>query len=86
MPALEPMPEGHVLKRSFYLSQDFLGRFRNGPLWVAESIATDAGENGLPFQLRNDGVTSILIGSNDWAADISGKDSAKSRFALALTC
>ncbi|MBT5318227.1 MAG: DUF4159 domain-containing protein, partial [Rhodobacteraceae bacterium] len=68
VPALEPVPEGHVLTRSFYLLQDFPGRFRNGPLWVAQSMASDAGESGLPFQVRNDGVTPILIGSNDWAA------------------
>jgi hypothetical protein len=48
--------------------QDFPGRFRNGPLWVAKSMATDESESGLPFQVRNDGVTPILIGSNDWAA------------------
>lgn len=58
IPRLLPAPVDHVLTRSFYLMQTFPGRYLNGELWV-EDTAEKQG---------NDGVASILIGSNDWAA------------------
>ncbi|MPZ08655.1 MAG: DUF4159 domain-containing protein [Kiloniellaceae bacterium] len=56
MPPLEPVPTDHVLRKAFYLMEDFPGRFVGGTLWL-EAL----GEN------VNDGVTSVLVGSNDWA-------------------
>ena len=56
MPPLEPVPVDHVLRKSFYLMEDFPGRFVGGTLWLEAP-----GEN------VNDGVASILVGSNDWA-------------------
>ena len=56
IPALEPVPLDHVLRKSFYLMEDFPGRFVGGTLWLEAP-----GEN------VNDGVASILVGSNDWA-------------------
>lgn len=58
IPRVEPVPVDHVLTRSFYLMQSFPGRYAGGELWVEDT----AGNQG------NDGVASILIGSNDWAA------------------
>ena len=58
VPRLAPVPEDHVLTKSFYLTQVFPGRWANGEVWV------DAGETGG----ANDGVSSVVIGSNDWAA------------------
>jgi hypothetical protein len=56
IPPLEPVPVDHVLRKSFYLMEDFPGRFIGGTLWLEASS-----EN------VNDGVASILVGSNDWA-------------------
>jgi hypothetical protein len=56
VPPLEPVPTEHVLRKSFYLMEDFPGRFIGGTLWLEASS-----EN------VNDGVASVLVGSNDWA-------------------
>ena len=55
IPPLEPVPTDHVLRKSFYLMEDFPGRFVGGTLWLEA-----------PGETVNDGVASILIGSNDW--------------------
>jgi hypothetical protein len=57
LPALTPVPPDHILTKSFYLLQDFPGRWAGGTVWV-ESNETAS----------NDGVSSIVVGSNDWAA------------------
>ncbi|MFQ5785919.1 MAG: DUF4159 domain-containing protein [Alphaproteobacteria bacterium] len=54
---LQPVPPDHVLTRSFYLMQDFPGRWTGGVVWVERH------EGGV-----NDGVSSLIIGSHDWAA------------------
>ncbi len=57
VPSLVPVPQEHVLTKAFYLMQSFPGRYAGGRVWV---------------KLRpggvNDGVSSIVIGGNDWAA------------------
>jgi hypothetical protein len=56
MPPLVPIPPDHVLTKSFYLLHDFPGRWNNGTLWVE------------PVEDRvNDGVSSAIVGANDWA-------------------
>lgn len=69
IPALEPLPEDHVLTRTFYLLQDFPGRHAGGAIWVeAAPMAAVEAETGMPFRNLNDGVTPVVIGGNDWAA------------------
>jgi len=58
IPNLSVVPNNHVLTKSFYLMQSFPGRYRDGELWIENT----QGAYG------NDGVASVLIGSNDWAA------------------
>lgn len=68
IPPLEPIPTDHVLTRSFYLLQDFPGRYTDSTLWV-EAAPPDAElTDGMPFRNLNDGVTPVIIGGNDWAA------------------
>jgi len=71
IPALTKVPEDHVLTKSFYLLQTFPGRWANGTVWV------DRDTNGT----ARDGVSSVIIGSNDWAAgwaiDEDGNDLAE---------
>lgn len=54
-PPLMPLPQDHVLTRSFYLLEDLPGRMRNNPIWVQSSGSA------------NDGVTPLIIGGRDWA-------------------
>ncbi|WP_119300529.1 DUF4159 domain-containing protein [Dongia deserti] len=57
VPRLIPMPPDHVLTKSFYLLRDFPGRWIGGTVWVE-----------VPRGRVNDGVSGILVGSNDYAA------------------
>lgn len=68
IPPLEPLPQDHVLTRTFYLLQDFPGRYARGEVWV-EAAPPDAEQvEGMPFRNLNDGVTPVVIGGNDWAS------------------
>jgi Domain of unknown function (DUF4159)/Aerotolerance regulator N-terminal len=66
MPPLVPIPPDHVLTKSFYLMHEFPGRWNVGTLWVE------------PVEDRvNDGVSSVIVGANDWAGawaiDVQGR-------------
>lgn len=65
-PPLVTMPPDHVLTKAFYLLSDVPGRWQGGKLWI------EAGGGRV-----NDGVTTIVIGSNDyagaWAVDPRGR-------------
>ena len=56
IPPIAPIPADHVLTRSYYLLREFPGRWAGGTLWVER-----------PGERINDGVSSILVGHNDWA-------------------
>jgi hypothetical protein len=65
VPPLVQIPPDHVLTKSFYLMQEFPGRWDSGTLWVE------------PVEDRvNDGVSTVILGSNDyasaWAVDAQG--------------
>jgi hypothetical protein len=68
IPPLEPIPEDHVLTRTFYLLQDFPGRFSGRGVWVEAAPADAEKVEGMPFRNLNDNVTPVVIGGNDWAA------------------
>ena len=68
IPPLEPLPSDHVLTRTFYLLQDFPGRYTGRDIWVEASPADAEQVEGMPFRNLNDGVTPVVIGGNDWAA------------------
>lgn len=56
VPALTHAPQDHVLTKAFYLLNDYPGRWAGGPLWVERRGGR-----------HNDGVSSVIIGANDWA-------------------
>lgn len=70
IPPLEPVPPSHVLTKSFYLLDRFPGRYDGGKLWVERSDGEGAVSG------NTDGVSGLIIGSNDyaaaWAMDING--------------
>jgi hypothetical protein len=57
IPALAPLSTDHVLSRSFYLLNDFPGRFTGDPVWAQRDQ-----------DRANDSVSPVIIGGNDWAA------------------
>jgi hypothetical protein len=75
IPPLEPVPENHVLTKSFYLMRSFPGRWDGGALWV-EAEPQDEAERSERSR-RTDGVSSLVITSNDlagaWALDESNR-------------
>jgi hypothetical protein len=75
VPRVEPVPEHHVLTKSFYLLRSFPGRHDGGYLWVEAEVPRDS-DQGRQAR-RVDGVSSILITSNDfasaWAVDDQGR-------------
>lgn len=80
IPPLEPIPQDHVLTRTFYLLQDFPGRHVGAPVWV-EAAPPDAEQaEGMPFRNLNDGVTPVVIGGNDWAAAWAVDDNGAAMF------
>ena len=50
------MPRDHVLTKAFYLLGDFPGRWTGGRVWVERRGGR-----------HNDGVSSVIIGANDWS-------------------
>lgn len=53
---LEIAPEGHAIRRSFYLLDDFSDSYPDNPLWVEMKEDTRIADAG-----------SVLIGNHDWA-------------------
>jgi len=67
IPELEPVPRDHVLTKTFFLLKDFPGRYTSGQLWV-EALPVEAeGEEPERPARAGDGVSSLLITSNDLA-------------------
>ena len=66
IPELEPVPRDHVLTKTFYLLRSFPGRFTSGRLWV-EALPKGAKDEINRPACAGDGVSSILITSNDFA-------------------
>jgi len=58
IPRLSVPPTTHVLTKSFYLIQEYPGRWADGKIWVEADTRGSS----------RDGVSSVIVGSNDWAA------------------
>ena len=77
IPPLEPVPGNHVLTRSFYLLDSFPGRWSGGTLWVEA-----ASQNTSSSARSADGVSSIIITSNNLAAAWATDDRGRTLFAV----
>ena len=71
LPPLVPLPRDHVLRRSYYLLSDLPGLRAGGTVWVEPS-----GEH------VNDGVSSVVAGSDDWAGAWAVDDAQRPLFAV----
>jgi hypothetical protein len=67
LPPLEPVPNDHVLTKTFYLLRDFPGRWDGGKVWV-EALPHSDPKLGTAPSRGGDGVSPVIIGGNDWAA------------------
>ena len=65
IPELEQVPLDHVLTKTFYLLDDFPGRYGTGQTWV-EALPPAEDEASRPAR-SGDGVSPIIITSNDLA-------------------
>lgn len=79
VPPLEPVPSAHVLTKSFYLLQDFPGRYNSGRVWI-EATPKDEARSGAAE--HNDGVSPLVIGSNDWAGAWAVDSNGRALFPL----
>jgi hypothetical protein len=71
IPPLVPVPPDHVLTKSFYLLHEFPGRWNSGQVWV------EPGEDRV-----NDGVSTVIVGGNDWAGAWAVDRSGQPEFAV----
>ncbi len=79
LPPLQRLPDDHVLTKSFYLLQSFPGRWDNGDPWVeARAETADAAKRAV----KSDGVSSIIVTSNDLAAAWALDGSDRPMFAM----
>ena len=67
IPELEPVPRDHVLTKTFFLLKDFPGRFNSGQTWVETLPREDDDEAASKPARGGDGVSPIIITSNDLA-------------------
>jgi hypothetical protein len=66
IPELEPVPRDHVLTKTFYLLDNFVGRYGTGQTWV-EALPPASETERRPAR-AGDGVSPIIITANDLAA------------------
>jgi hypothetical protein len=75
IPELEPIPRDHVLTKTFYILDGFVGRYDSGTTWV--EILPPAGADGRRPARAGDNVSPIVITSNDlasaWAVNRRGE-------------
>ncbi len=67
VPDLEPVPQDHVVTKAFYLIEKFPGRWAEGKTFIEALPRGDAPDAERPAR-AGDGVSPIIITSNDWAA------------------
>jgi hypothetical protein len=65
IPLLEPLTREHILSRTFYLLNDYPGRWASGRVWVE---SRQQGTDGSTVASTGDGVSSIIVGGADWAS------------------
>ncbi|PPD42360.1 MAG: LytTR family transcriptional regulator [Methylocystis sp.] len=76
IPELEVVPRDHVITKTFYLLDNFVGRYANGETWV-EALPPEPKEQSARPVRATDSVSAVIITSNDlasaWAQDKRGQ-------------
>ncbi|WP_297297381.1 DUF4159 domain-containing protein [uncultured Methylovirgula sp.] len=81
VPQLEPIPPDHVVTKTFYLIDGFVGRYETGQTWIEALPPPNPADGARPAR-AGDGVSPILITSNDLAAGWAADDNGDSLYAL----
>ncbi len=75
VPELQPVPADHVVTKTFYLIDGFVGRYTTGATWI-EALPPAPADGGLRPARAGDSVSPIIITANDlaagWASDPDG--------------
>lgn len=75
VPALEPVPADHVVTKTFYLIDGFVGRYTTGATWI-EALPPAPADGGPRPARASDSVSPVIITANDlaagWASDLDG--------------
>lgn len=76
VPELESIPADHVVTKTFYLLNGFIGRYATGTTWI-EALPPVPPDGGPRPARSGDSVSPIIITSNDlaagWASDADGE-------------
>ena len=76
VPELEPVPRDHVVTKTFYLLDNFVGRYASGQTWI-EALPPAIGDAVNRPARSSDSVSPIVLSSNDlaggWAGDEYGE-------------
>jgi hypothetical protein len=76
VPDLEPIPKDHVVTKTFYILEGFIGRYATGRNWI-EVLQRNAEQDRTRPAQAGDRVSPIIITSNDlaaaWAVDRLGQ-------------
>ena len=68
VPVLEPVPRDHVVTKTFYLIDGFVGRTETGQTWIEALPPIDPKDRVNRPARAGDSVSPIIIASNDLAA------------------
>ena len=81
VPELEPIPSDHVVTKTFYLIDNFIGRYASGETWI-EALPPPIGDKEARPARSGDGVSPIILTSNDLAAGWAGDDYGEPLYSL----
>jgi hypothetical protein len=81
VPELEPVPPDHVVTKTFYLIDGFVGRYAIGETWI-EALPPAPADGGARPARSGDSVSPIIITSNDLAAGWASDPDGESLYAL----
>jgi hypothetical protein len=82
VPALEPAPRDHVVTKTFYLLDKFVGRYDNGQTWIEALPPADPNDRTSRPARAGDSVSPIVITSNDLAGAWAARDDGTPLYAL----
>ena len=81
VPELEPVPTNHVVTKTFYLLDGFVGRYTAGQTWL-EALPPAIGETANTPARSGDGVSPIVVTGNDLASGWAGDEYGEALYPL----